>query len=181
MDRNVFAMIAATVFLLTMILATIQMQIHMIEKAADEINTDFSAYAYPMAGSMYVLNHGPIAHDKKFGYMYNTELESKIEPTHGSGCIFKKVSGNPKPGFGEDQLLKLKHSIDSVDPDCGYATYTYTPAGSPYTTYGGTNTVPRSNIYGTSLEFTIMIKKDNGDDTEVNPKEIKVTQKAYNP
>lgn len=177
MDRKVFSMIAATVFLLTMIIATIQMQISMIEKAADDIETDFGAYAYPIAGSLYVLNHNS---PDEMGHIYGDELGDSLSTTSEGTCSFEYSGGDMKPGFDSDELLKVEHSISEISPTCESDTYSYGTGGSRYRTYS-TTTATTVDPYGTSFEFIFMRKEDSGGDTELNPETIKVSQKSFQP
>jgi hypothetical protein len=67
MDRNVFAMIAGTVFLLFIINAVIQMQTAMVREAAGSVSNDYSESTWETAGMMYVLNHEDTQHFGEFG------------------------------------------------------------------------------------------------------------------
>lgn len=65
MDRNVFALIAGTVFLLFIINAVVQMQTAMVREAANGVEDDFSDSTFETAGLMHVLSHEDTT---KFGY-----------------------------------------------------------------------------------------------------------------
>lgn len=151
MDRNVFAMIAATVFLLTMIIATIQMQLSMIEKAAEEVETDFGSYAYPIAGAMHVIK--ATESDSKLGYLEKSEFQNRLS-SYSSGCALEKKDGSgPVPGFAQNELLKIK-SAESFGVSCGSSSI------------GG--------LY-TELRITVM-RKESGN---INPESIEVSQNLF--
>ncbi len=169
MDRNVFAMIAGTVFLLVMIVGTIQMQLSMIEKAAEEVETSFGAYAYPMAGAMYVIT------DTDNRMSTYDDIESRLSEIN-DGCRFLKENGDPAPGFSQEGILKIREESSEIDTECSesYSTGSYSGYYSYRTRY---YSYRRTRHAGSSAGFVIT-EKEGG---EYTPVLFGITQEDYNP
>lgn len=91
MDRNVFALIAGTVFLLFIINAVIQMQTAMVREAAGGIGDDFSESTYETAGLMHVLSHDDTT---TFGYFPNRgDLNEDVVVEDRTVCSLEGNSG----------------------------------------------------------------------------------------
>lgn len=109
MDRNVFALIAGTVFLLFIINAVVQMQTAMVREAAQGVSNDYSEATWETAGLMHVLSHEDAS---SFGYFaFPDNLDDNIVEV-GDAC-----SLDDAPYFQDRGPLELGFygSLDSVD------------------------------------------------------------------
>ncbi|MFB6180583.1 MAG: hypothetical protein ABEJ93_01770 [Candidatus Nanohalobium sp.] len=111
MDRKVFSMVAATVFLLTMIVATIQMQFSMIESAAEEVKTDFRGYAYPMAGALHMINAD---NNMKMGRWHRSNVKGynnghiQVDYDHLQDLCVYMENGDQVGGFARDEAIYIQ-------------------------------------------------------------------------
>lgn len=102
MDRNHFGMMAATVFLLSMVVMTIQMQMQMLDDAADTVEEEYTAYGYVIAGSFNVMNNANLDSDREtFGYITESTLDSRIDDSD-TYCEFYRQGGNYEALFHPD-------------------------------------------------------------------------------
>lgn len=112
MDRNVFGMIAGTVFLLFIIVGVIQMQTAMVREAAGSVNQDYAEATFETAGTMHVLNHED---NKGFGRIDEDDLNNAIE-NDGDVCSLLGVDGF-KNQFNEGPLMIDGYYFDKAS-DC---------------------------------------------------------------
>lgn len=96
MDRNVFALIAGTVFLLFIINAVVQMQTAMVREAAQGVGDEYSEATWETAGVMYMLSN-----DEAYGfgkYTDGSDVDSLVEQS-GNACVMDEpyFQGNNGP------------------------------------------------------------------------------------
>lgn len=102
MDRNHFGMMAATVFLLSMVVMTIQMQMQMMDDAAETVEEEYTAYGYVIAGSFNVMNNANLDSDREtFGYITESDLDNRIDSSD-SYCELYRQGGNYEALFHPD-------------------------------------------------------------------------------
>ena len=124
MDRNVFAMIAGTMFLLFIIYAVIQMQTAMVREAAGGVSSDYSESTWETAGMMYVLNHEDTRHFGEFGStnpglggdIFEAENYGIAGPCSLSGPEYFKNSGPLEITFFEGDNSMISNSESCTNP-----------------------------------------------------------------
>lgn len=115
MDRNVFALIAGTIFLIFIIGAVIQMQTAMVRQAAEGVGDEYSEATWETAGVMYMLSN-----DQAYGfgkYTEGSDVDSLVEQS-GNACVmdvpyFQGSDGPLELGFyGELSSVESNSNCD---------------------------------------------------------------------
>ncbi len=122
MDRNVFALIAGTVFLLFIINAVVQMQTAMVREAAGGVSTTYTEATWETAGLMHVFSHD---NADSFGHFSDgQDLDNALRDT-GSECTVDgeghfKPSGPLEIGFWNSlEQVDMSMKSECVNPS-GY-------------------------------------------------------------
>lgn len=122
MDRNAFALIAGTVFLLFIINAVVQMQTAMVREAAGGVSTSYTEATWETAGLMHVLAH---ENAEDFGYFRDGEdLDDALNTVDGgdactlSGVYYYQSGGPLEIGF-YNSINQVDRSSECISPS-GY-------------------------------------------------------------
>jgi hypothetical protein len=138
-----------------MVVMTIQMQMQMMDDAANAVEEEYNAYGYVIAGSFNVMNNANLQGDREtFGYITESNLEDRIDSSD-TYCEFYRRGNNYEALF---------------DPEDGFMQVTSEGTSCIYPDPYGRN--PRVGVVIHEMEGT-------GDGSNVNSKRITVVDMLH--